>query len=222
MAIAYQGTDFNIAFATTTVSKSITTSGSDVTLVVMGATNGGAVTNTPTFNGTNFTQVGSAFTIPSGPGAGNILQTWVLPSAFIGTATLTLTQSATSLIAFSVTWYSGTDASQPDNFTAHTSGTGTAFTPTVTTAFNNSWIIAMGQQAGTLSAGASTIDRQQNIGYTFDSNGARSIGSNSLNLNVTPSNLLTYITLGLKEKNATGAFTPTPLIHMMQITGGNM
>lgn len=217
MAIAYQGTDFNIAFATTTVSKSITTSGSDVTLVMFSVTNGGAATNTPTFNGVSFTRVGTTYVMVGGPSAGNYYDVWVLPNAYIGTATVTLTQAATSLIAFAVTWYSGTDASQPDGFTAQTESTNTTFSPSVTTSFNNSWTIVQGQQAGTFSAGSGTTSRQFNIGYTFDSNGGVSPGSNTLNMSTTPSSVCSYLILGLKEKNAAGGSSFSPRMSLLGV-----
>lgn len=224
MAIAFQGFNAYYGIGVTSASGPITTTGSDVTIVMESVTNGGVAANTPTFDGVAFTQVGSPYVIPSGPGAGNYMQTWILPNAHIGAGlTLQITSAASGFLGFAVTWYSGTDSVQPDNFTPHTSSTGTSFSPSVTTTYNNSWIVVTGQQpSGTFSAGSGTVDRGQVIGYIFDSNGAVAAGSNTLNMNQTPSALATYIILGIKEKNATGAFTPTPLIHMMQITGGNM
>lgn len=167
MAIAFQGTDYNFAFPGTNISKNITTTGSNVTIVLfIGSQSTGSTVATPTYNGASFTLVGSWYNV----GGGYYNSMWVLPNASIGTYSLSVTQSTNVGFYMAAMWYSGTKNTWSNNYTAWANQTGTSISQSATPTVAGCWLVTC-ENVGGGTAGANTVLRQSNIGNQFDSNG---------------------------------------------------
>lgn len=183
MAIAVDATSDHFTSAGTTDTCSHTTSGSDrVLLVTIFKYGGGDSVTGVTYNGTAMTRLGGIASDASG-------YTYVYGLANPSTGANNIVATSSSSVQWFTTnaSYTGVNQSTPFPDTAVT-GTGTAatVTATMTTTVDQSWLF-LGTRTPSRgpSAGTNTFERVQNTtsgdaASSFDSNGARSTGSNSL------------------------------------------
>lgn len=184
-AIAYDNSGEQ-ATSSSNPSFSLTVSGAD-RIIIIGPDNGSGGTSIIT--GCSYNSVAATF-LTGQSFAGGTAQTrqYYLVAPATGTNTCAATGS-NSDVRVEAASYTGVNQVTPiDAYTTQT-GSGTSFSPSITTTQNNCYLVFNGQQnQATPSAGTGTIVRQVILGSRFLGDGAApTAGVNSLTFTVSPS-----------------------------------
>lgn len=215
MAIAFDAITGVQLTTGTSLTYSHTCTGSDRILFVSANNNTASdyVTGI-TYNGVSMTKIGASLQ----GGSTRYTNLYYLVAPATGANNVVISCSGSTYIEAYTVSYTGVHQSSPiDTNRTDTGSSVTSLTCTLTTTADQCWLITAGSYgAGTLSGGASTYARNVSFSYgILDSNGARSIGSNSLIINSSSSNA-GFITAAFKPTAnaytlalAAGAFTYT-------------
>jgi len=194
-AIAIDATSQGYANSTS-LTFAHTVSGSDRILMVQLYTFQGTQPSITgiTYNGVALTSKGSRVSDLSG-----YTQQWSLVAPATGANNIVISMNSSQVFATAVS-YTGVDQTTPHpDATVTGSVTGTSLSATMTTTVADSWLVLAGRSPSRApTAGASTIVRKLNgtsgdAGWTLDSDGGRSTGSNSLNWSYSPSQTTYYV-----------------------------
>lgn len=176
---------------------------------------GGDACTGVTWNGSALTQRGKI-----GADAGGEQYLYGKATTDTGTHNIVISYSTTVQIFATFTSYTGVDQTTPFPDTATTgSGSASSFSPTVTTSVDQSWVITGARSPSKApTAGANTTVRKLNTtsgdaGWTLDSNGGRSTGSNAMNWSYTGASFSYYIVTSLAPSVASTPAEATTTIH---------
>lgn len=218
MAIAYDNS-FNASYggsSGTSKTFSYTVgSGSDRMLFVNVHTDSNVVTGV-TYNGVAMTKVLGFAT--------DFYNTiWALVAPATGANNVVITcSSSVNIIPMAIS-YSGCDQNTPTITNSGTTASST-ITVNVTTTADNSWLMGFQRKnaGGAVTAGANTTIRQDDTTYGFttcDSNGPQTpTGSYGQSLTYSATKWLGVVAFAPVASG--GGFTPTPMLHMLQMAGG--
>lgn len=232
MAITHNtSTTSKVSAGSATVTLSHTISGSNTILFIgiENQNNGGFTTLT--YAGNSFasnllasrsnstTSNGYLYYIYAGAGTANIVVT-----RSVTTASLYVFGSSYAGVNQSMSWTGGS----PTDATTSGNGSGASnFTGTLTTLTDNSWTIMVceGDNAALSNGAGSTLRQTQQTGYVAwglaDSNGAKTpAGSTSMTMNCGAGSGYNYVMASFSPVGAGPSFTPTPMLHMLQMAGG--
>lgn len=189
-----------------------TSTGSDLILMVQLWTfPSGDTVSGITYNGTALTKKGTR-----SADAGGYTNQWSLVAPSTGANNIVISMSSSQVFATAVT-YTGVDQTTPHpdaTVTGTQTGT-TGLSASMTTTVDQSWLVMAGRSPSRVpTAGANTLLRKTNgtsgdAGWTLDSDGGRSTGSNALNWSYSPS-ATTYYVMSVIAPSA-GASTPVAI-----------
>ncbi len=208
MAIAFGGT-VNGSGSPATIS--LTTTGSNITLVVMAASIVGTGTvSGVTFNGLSLTQIGTSASTPSTL----LVYCFILKNAPATTANIVVNSTAGSTFCAAM-YYTGTSATQPDNSVDWQVSAGTIST-SITTIADKSWTVMLAQQvAGSQADGTNFKVRETAIGTLGDSNAdITPAGSTTITSGVTGA---WFFLLSLAPSAAAAANTPISTLSILGV-----
>jgi len=215
-AIAVDATSEGYANATSLTFAHTVTGANTAITVALFTFGGGDSVSGITYNGEALTEFGTQASDASG-----YTQLWGKSGADTGTNNIVISMTSSQMFATAAS-YTGADQTTPFPDTAVTgSSNSTSFSPTITTTVADSWIVLAGRSPSKApTAGANTIVRKLNgssadAGWTLDSNGARSTGSNALNWSYSGSSNSYWVMTALAPASeAPGEATTTPRMRL--------
>lgn len=183
-----------IAFVTSKIATGVASfagpsaTGSNLVYVIWADDNGGGLSQpTVTVGGSNATYTGNAVTGIFGASGNGWAFIFANPSG-----TPTITTIGGQNFNWSVGCYSGTTATLDGTASSTVTGNHTL---SITTTIANDWLVGMANGNNTITAGAGATNRVGSGPGDWDSNGALSIGSNSMTLNCTVVNGMILVAL---------------------------
>jgi hypothetical protein len=218
-AIAVDTTSEGFQSSGTSLTFAHTLTGSDTAIVVsiFGYAGGDAISGA-TWNGSAMTQIGKRAADASG-----YQYLYGMATADTGTHNIVLSYGSTVQIFATAASYTGVSQSAPFPDTANAnSASASSFSPTVTTSVDQSWVIVGGRSPSKgPTAGANTIKRKWNstsgdAAWIYDSDAARSTGSNALNWSYTGASWSYYVMTSIAPAAAGGGgSTPSTTVQVI-------
>jgi hypothetical protein len=219
MAIAFGAHASSGFLNTTTNNFSYTQAAGTDRLLVIYVYSSADVVSAVTFNGDSATFVNKR--LMTGAAAGQYINMWYLLNPDVTTANITVTSSGNLGGFITGVSYTGVlQSTQPDVELTNGSTSTTSLTTTLTTTVDNDWIMGYAYHNGTVVAGANTTLRggPNAVLQSFDTNAAQTpAGNHSVTTTRSPADFAGHVTAAFKPAVS---FTPTPMMHMMGITGG--
>jgi hypothetical protein len=218
MAIAVDATSEHFTAAGTTDTSSHTCTGTDRALIVSIFKYGGGDSVTGvTYAGVSMTQLGKVSSDASG-----YTYLYGLANPASGANNIVCTSSSSVQWFITAASYTGVDQTTPFPDTGvATSSTNSSFSISMTTTVDQSWLVMAGRSPSKApTAGSGTVVRKLNVasgdaGWTLDSNGGLSTGSNALAWSYTGSSTSYYVMEAIAPAGGGGAtFTPRTSFFM--------
>jgi len=179
MAIAYDSSAAAHNGSTSSLSFSLTTSGSDRLLFVFFMIPTANSVSSVTYGGVAMTTVGVTKTVSTYK-----LYGYYLANPTLGANNIQITQNTAGVLYAGAASYKGCSQSGIPDAAGTRNATETTSNVAITTVANNCWLVmaSRGAANGDTNAGTATTERQADNGYVqiYDSNGAKSAGATQL------------------------------------------
>lgn len=217
MAIAFDATTYEQAFATSSITKAHTCTGNDRFIVVVtGGQN--SVASGVTYGGIAMTQFGTSLN----PATNRRINSWYLVAPPSGANNVVATFSgSTGWHYIEVTSYTGVDPLNPVITSGDKTGTGTTATIDFTTTSATQWgVYGITYNTATASAGTRSYERQDNTELAmYDSNSTLPSGSTDMNTSLSSSVAwgANYIVIQPTQSHTVSADLSTNLVSYWEL-----